>query len=273
MTYLKERPHSRMLKSGFTLIELLVVIAIIAILAAILFPVFAQAREKARATACLSNTKQLGTAIAMYTQDYDETLPPGGRATPKPNRWYDMTHAYIKNRNVNTCPSAPDLKQPATGDAWNAGGYGANINVMDWNNTNGSGTGGRPLAAMETPADTYVICDAAQLKNTIVAANKDPESWNEHIGGPPINRNARATDFQSEPPGCWTSNCKRYDNYDQWGNQGRRPVPRHNKGLNVVYADGHAKFSPSPGSLAPCPTRGGSGGWPYAQPHTGWHNI
>jgi prepilin-type N-terminal cleavage/methylation domain-containing protein len=60
---------------GFTLIELLVVIAIIAILAAILFPVFAQAREKARQTSCLSNEKQLGTAISMYVQDYDETYP------------------------------------------------------------------------------------------------------------------------------------------------------------------------------------------------------
>src|SRR5881296_1738464 len=61
--------------AGFTLIELLVVIAIIAILAAILFPVFAQAREKARQTACLSNEKQMGTAVQMYAQDYDEGLP------------------------------------------------------------------------------------------------------------------------------------------------------------------------------------------------------
>ena len=63
------------IKRGFTLIELLVVIAIIAILAAILFPVFAQAREKARAASCLSNCKQIGTAIQLYTDDYDETLP------------------------------------------------------------------------------------------------------------------------------------------------------------------------------------------------------
>src|SRR2546421_763538 len=67
--------HPRKTWRGFTLIELLVVIAIIAILAAILFPVFAQARERARQASCLSNIKQLGTALLMYVQDYDETLP------------------------------------------------------------------------------------------------------------------------------------------------------------------------------------------------------
>src|ERR1051326_9363691 len=68
-------------REGFTLIELLVVIAIIAILAAILFPVFAQAREKARSTACTSNLKQIGTALMMYGQDYDEQMPTGGYPT------------------------------------------------------------------------------------------------------------------------------------------------------------------------------------------------
>src|SRR5436305_534253 len=79
-----ERPrggHS-MRKTAFTLIELLVVIAIIAILAAILFPVFAQARDKARGAACLSNTKQMGLGVSLYTQDYDEVLPMGGNGGP-----------------------------------------------------------------------------------------------------------------------------------------------------------------------------------------------
>ncbi|MEN6303655.1 MAG: DUF1559 domain-containing protein, partial [Armatimonadia bacterium] len=103
------------MKRGFTLIELLVVIAIIAILAAILFPVFAKAREKARQTSCLNNEKQLGTAILQYCQDYDEHFPKcytgengGGSAV----RWYYYSPAYqgsimpyVKNKQVFVCPS------------------------------------------------------------------------------------------------------------------------------------------------------------------------
>ncbi len=89
-------------KRGFTLIELLVVIAIIAILAAILFPVFAQAREKARATACLSNLKQGSLAYAMYTQDYDETTPLQEDASG--NYWYVLIQPYIKNWQMMLCP-------------------------------------------------------------------------------------------------------------------------------------------------------------------------
>jgi prepilin-type N-terminal cleavage/methylation domain-containing protein len=128
----RRSPHG-----GFTLIELLVVIAILAILAAILFPVFAQAREKARQTTCSSNLKQIGTAFAMYTQDYDERLPdrrdlkrtlPGGYLPwstwpPSDPRagWAALTLApYIRNDAVWSCPSvagsalgaAPQVRQP-----------------------------------------------------------------------------------------------------------------------------------------------------------------
>jgi len=94
-----------MKRKAFTLIELLVVIAIIAILAAILFPVFATAREKARQTACLSNQKQLALGIIQYTQDYDEYLPNGDSQTNQPTGWAGQIYPYIKSANVYVCPS------------------------------------------------------------------------------------------------------------------------------------------------------------------------
>ncbi len=100
---------SRGSRSGFTLIELLVVIAIIAILAAILFPVFAQAREQARKISCLSNARNLGTAMAMYTQDYDESVILN-YATDEATyiyTWQDLAQPYIKNYQLLLCPDSP----------------------------------------------------------------------------------------------------------------------------------------------------------------------
>jgi prepilin-type N-terminal cleavage/methylation domain-containing protein len=100
--------HRRTPGRGFTLIELLVVIAIIAILAAILFPVFAQAREKARQASCFSNMKNLGLAVTIYAQDYDESLPMwhwARRSQPQPLIWYHAIKPYTKNLGVFVCPS------------------------------------------------------------------------------------------------------------------------------------------------------------------------
>ena len=101
--------YDQRLKGGFTLIELLVVIAIIAILAAILFPVFAQAREKARAISCLSNEKQLGLGTMQYTQDNDERWPIGSAGFSGPTNgipigWAGLIYPYVKSTNVYLCP-------------------------------------------------------------------------------------------------------------------------------------------------------------------------
>src|SRR5688500_9041047 len=98
-----------MKRRAFTLIELLVVIAIIAILAAILFPVFARARAQARTASCLSNLNQLGKGLMMYAQDYEEHLPPVAMGTcgqPTAMAWADVLVPYVKNVKVYDCPSS-----------------------------------------------------------------------------------------------------------------------------------------------------------------------
>lgn len=127
-------------RGGFTLIELLVVIAIIAILAAILFPVFAQAREAARKTTCISNCKQLGLGFMMYVQDYDEQFPfvtcgdsyTGGCATWIRGSlpWTLTVQPYIKNFGLYTCPSDPDKACFSKPD--NLGGYGQMLTFVNW---------------------------------------------------------------------------------------------------------------------------------------------
>jgi prepilin-type N-terminal cleavage/methylation domain-containing protein/prepilin-type processing-associated H-X9-DG protein len=120
---------------GFTLIELLVVIAIIAILAAILFPVLAKARERARAIACTSNLKQLGTAFQMYRQDYDGNIPfqnMYSTGTPAPV-WPEIMDAYVKNLEVFRCPShSPTNLEYGWSDVYNkwfSMGYGINYEM------------------------------------------------------------------------------------------------------------------------------------------------
>jgi prepilin-type N-terminal cleavage/methylation domain-containing protein/prepilin-type processing-associated H-X9-DG protein len=142
-----------MRRKAFTLIELLVVIAIIAILAAILFPVFAQAREKARQASCLSNQKQMGNAVMMYVQDYDETMVCYVNSTS--NYWSMALEPYVKLRKLWYCPSFPSNGGTVT---TNSSTYGVNR----WHVI--SSINGSPaplsLATFTRPADVMLMADS-----------------------------------------------------------------------------------------------------------------
>jgi prepilin-type N-terminal cleavage/methylation domain-containing protein/prepilin-type processing-associated H-X9-DG protein len=200
-------------RHGFTLIELLVVIAIIAILAAILFPVFARARENARRTSCLSNLKQIGLGFAQYTQDYDEKYPQlvtgtgwastgdwqtcpsssqpcgrfyvdNGNGTPVyAVSWMDEIYPYVKSAQIFVCPSAPAAPPiPSYGYSTQFGSYGVGPGIA--------------VATVQRPAECVMALD---FNTQYFYAGPWGQSWNE-----------------------------------------QRVAPHLDTG-NVVYADGHAK--------------------------------
>jgi prepilin-type N-terminal cleavage/methylation domain-containing protein/prepilin-type processing-associated H-X9-DG protein len=216
---------------GFTLIELLVVIAIISILAAILFPVFARARENARRASCMSNLKQIGLGILQYTQDYDEKYPtnanldpsaavansnlPGykfiikdsssGAIYPKAPTWMDFIYSYVNNTQIFVCPSASDSTTPSYGYSSAIGGYykyaftGTSVPAIRT---------AALLSELLRPAESIMVVD----DNFAYSWNANPSTY---------GNSARSTT-----------------------ESGRSVVAPHLDGGNICYADGHAKWQP-----------------------------
>ncbi len=209
---------------AFTLIELLVVIAIIAILAAILFPVFARARENARRTSCMSNLRQMGLAAMQYVQDYDEFYPPNLIATDEPapdgdswnnGYWYwpQMLYPYHKSTQVFYCPSSvePSTTPPMTRH------YGANTAIIVYP----ASAARISMAALITPASTYMMTDSGALRIdrswTLTLASN-----NYYLPGAGSAGNACGTTVANAKADCETG--------------------RHFVGVNVAFADGHVKW-------------------------------
>lgn len=245
--------HHRAGRRGFTLIELLVVIAIIVIVAAILFPVFAQAREKARQTTCLSNLRQVGAAALIYAQDYDESMVHtelGGDVSDANERyWGDMLAPYLKNWPLLVCPSAAggplQFKTGPTrfSQQWS---YTYGINDITDNTPactpGGGGSGpdspacrhlgvaGQALAALSFPSATILIADSLPA-----AGDTGDVSTGR---APSMNPNDLAHG-RHEINWQWGHRDNRFLQVDGQSQDG---YPRHAGGFVYVLADSHAQW-------------------------------
>src|SRR6476661_7875124 len=168
----KHNSAPKKIRSAFTLIELLVVIAIIAILAAILFPVFARARENARRASCQSNLKQIGLGLIQYTQDYDEMTPQ--EATADGLRWMDEIYPYVKSEQIFVCPStSSSQKKFVLNSANDVGSYTGNTGYNESASDAWSGPFSRTwgggnqikLSAIEAPSTTVYVFDGQAKDN------------------------------------------------------------------------------------------------------------
>jgi prepilin-type N-terminal cleavage/methylation domain-containing protein/prepilin-type processing-associated H-X9-DG protein len=217
-------------RRGFTLIELLVVIAIIAILAAILFPVFAQARDSARKTTCLSNQKQVGTGVMMYLQDFDERYP-----TLDAGAYLVLIQPYVKNIDVWQCPSGSGNYNVSNRGITGAGtAWGTVKTGMVANGDVFGGFGNQPARSstiVSAPAETVLIIDA----------DYNPQTFNGQI--------AVTTELAPNGTAAGTQMVRGW--YTRW--TGATPLSgssrlgaKHALGGNFLFADGHAKWLKSP---------------------------
>ena len=172
----KDKPAKRSWRSGFTLIELLVVIAIIAILAAILFPVFQKVRENARRTACLSNQKQIGIGILQYNQDYDEKYIAGANRYGRGSGWAGQLYPFVKSTAVFRCPD-DGSSLPGTPVS-----YALNAQFSPYNG-GGTGSNGIGLGQVNSPARTVLIFEVTNsgYYDITITSGADSGGWDSDV--------------------------------------------------------------------------------------------
>ena len=235
--------------SAFTLIELLVVIAIIAILAAILFPVFAQAREKARQIACLSNTKQMALGIMQYTSDYDELTPVQGDAAQGRGRWMYQIYPYIKSADVFACPNFGEGKLNLNDTYSTTTAYGWNVAMGDPRTVNAANViqAGYSLADIKKPAATIIVGDTGAIAiNNSVVNGYTMGARNPAIQNPSTNITASIPMFRH--------NIEKTQ--DQTINGTKVKMPTAGR-ANFCFLDGHAKSLSVGTAFEVAPTVGG----------------
>lgn len=251
-------------RNGFTLIELLVVIAIVAILAAILFPVFSQAREKARGMSCMSNVRNVGIALSLYVQDYDETFPMNAYCDPKANKipnpwmyWTDVIDPYVKQGNKDVALGQPInsggiYRCPSNSAEYQNGHYGLHMDLFPGGNN--LCYGGSP-----EPVEVYTLADVENPTEKIAVMEKGiNDGWESFLifatwqwmyfdgtmkspeGNIDPSRDNMDTALRNGD--CDIVDDPTHDpNWQNWGGCSMLPRFRHNGTANVIFLDGHAK--------------------------------
>jgi len=234
-------------RKAFTLIELLVVIGIIALLAAILFPVFGRAREKARQATCTSNMKQLGLAFTMYTQDNDEYWPIGDQVNGDDSGWYTSVYPYIRSANIYTCPSDTTTGTGVISYAMNRNltrVAESNYTALPQNGGTASSSGGfLTIASLVQPSKTILLLEIMGM-NSQFSGNDEENSVS--VFGPTQTSSPSKMIDTFKPTEFYATgilgNPAENGSYYYPPSGDLATNGRHSEGANYVFCDGHVKW-------------------------------